>query len=292
MDLYTGVLLSLLASVSWGLTAIFIKNGVQNIDPFLALFIRAIIGGPLLIIVALLFNFDLSVYFNPELFPLLLFSSLIIVVGDGLFIFALQRYSVTVMQPIASIYPLITTFLLIISRTEQIGIFVMIGTPVIVIGIIIVTASDKGEQNKFEFNALALGLLVAVFWGSAIYMVRLLLIASGTEPFGLTGVRVSFIAIGAIITYIIKPKNKLFGRPDKRSIKYLILSGITGFAIGASALFVAQEGIGAAITTPVSSTNPIFVLIFSLLLGKELINRSKLIGTIISVLGIIIIVLQ
>ncbi|MCY3409995.1 MAG: DMT family transporter [Candidatus Heimdallarchaeota archaeon] len=292
MDLLLGIVLALIASIAWGLNAIFIKRGVVDIDPYQGLFIRAIIGSPILIIISISLGNDLRIYFDSSIIGLVILSSVVVVFGDALFMKSLQKYSVTIMQPITSIYPLITTLLLIISEIEVIGLYVLIGSPIIVLGVAIVSsAGDTTGKRGLEMNALGMGLIIATLWGTAIFMIRFLLLIPEAESLGLTGVRVFIIALGAIIIYHFKPKQGIFNHPSRRSISYLSISGLLGFVIGAGSLFIAMKAIGAAITTPISSTNPIFVILFSMLFGMDKPDSRKIIGTVLSVIGTIIIVL-
>ncbi|MHA2030072.1 MAG: EamA family transporter, partial [Candidatus Kariarchaeaceae archaeon] len=76
-----------------------------------------------------------------------------------------------------------------------------------------------------------------------------------------------------------------------KSIKYLGISGILGDTIGASVFFVAVQRIGAAITTPISSTNPIIAAIIGFSTGIEDIKKAQFFGILLCVSGIIVIVL-
>ena len=47
------------------------------------------------------------------------------------------------------------------------------------------------------------------------------------------------------------------------------ISGILGFVIGASALFLSVQSIGAGIATPISSTNPVVSVSIGIMFGWE-----------------------
>ncbi len=292
------IILAFIASFAWGLTAILIKIGMKDQNPLFGLFVRAIVAGPILIIIAILQKFDLRVYFTKELFWITLISSVFVVFGDSLFMYILKRYDVTLVQPIASIYPVITTIIVLLTGLEDVGLLILIGTPLIVIGVAIISSSNGNDDNyethkiKFQWKALILSLTVATLWGSAIFFVSKILTYENTESFGLTGIRVIQIAFGALLVYLLTNRGREHKQFNRKSLLYIIGSGITGFVIGASALFIAVQQIGAAISVPISSTNPVIVVMLSMIFGFENKDMKKIIGTLISVIGTILIVVS
>ena len=205
----------------------------------------------------------------------------------------LKKYEVSLVQPIVSIYPLVTTIILIITKIEVIGLFVMIGTPVLIIGVAVVSSSKGDGGVNFELKGMIMALTVALFWGTTIFTVRYILLIPGTEAIGLTGIRVAQIGIGALIAYLFTRKSdseetEIF---NKKSWLYMVISGILGFVIGASALFLSIQSIGAGIATPISSTNPVVSVSIGMMFGWELKDMRKIVGTILSVIGTIIIIL-
>lgn len=205
----------------------------------------------------------------------------------------LKKYEVSLVQPIVSIYPLVTTIILIITKIEVIGLFVMIGTPVLIIGVAVVSSSKGDGGVNFELKGMIMALTVALFWGTTIFTVRYILLIPGTEAIGLTGIRVAQIGIGALIAYLFTRKSdseetEIF---NKKSWMYMGISGILGFVIGASALFLSIQSIGAGIATPISSTNPVVSVSIGMMFGWELKDMRKIVGTILSVIGTIIIIL-
>ncbi len=285
--------LAIIASIAWGVNAFFIKFGMKDQNPMFALFIRALFASPILILIAYLMDADLSIYFEGTTLIIVIVSSILIIIGDGLFMLTLKKYEVSLVQPIVSIYPLVTTIILIITKIEVIGLFVMIGTPVLIIGVAVVSSSKGDGGVNFELKGMIMALTVALFWGTTIFTVRYILLIPGTEAIGLTGIRVAQIGIGALIAYLFTRKSdseetEIF---NKKSWMYMGISGILGFVIGASALFLSIQSIGAGIATPISSTNPVVSVSIGMMFGWELKDMRKIVGTILSVIGTIIIIL-
>lgn len=285
--------LAIIASLAWGINAYFVKFGMKNQNPMFALFIRALFASPILILIAYFVGSDLSVYFEGTTLIIVIISSIFIIIGDGLFMLTLKKYQVSLIQPIVSVYPLVTTIILVITKIEVIGFFVMIGTPILIVGVAVVSSSKNSGGVKFELKGMIMALIVALFWGTTIFTVRFILLIPGTEAIGLTGIRVAQIGIGALIVYLFTRKSDSEDTDifNKKSWMFMAISGILGFVIGASALFLSVQSIGAGIATPISSTNPVVSVTIGMMFGWEQKDMRKVIGTILSVIGTIIIIL-
>ena len=302
-DLLISIIFSLIAAFAWGLNSHVVRKGMQNNHPMLAMVMRALGAFPILILISIIISgiTSITVYFKDDILVLVLLTSVLIVLGDGAFLYALKYYPVKIMTPIASIYPLITTFILIITGTEEINSTIIIGTILIIIGVVIVTngARNDNSDDKTDFNIkiILLGFFAAISWGTSIFFVRIILEFEGTDSIGLTGIRTLFMGLIGLI-YAISNKNvrQLYIQQDreskKKTAKLMFISGVIGWVIGASSFFYAIQKIGAAIPTPITSTNPIISVVFGKFFGIEDINKQQFLGIVFSVIGTITIVIQ
>lgn len=299
IDPYFSIGLTLFASISWGLNSHILKFGLVKQDPIQAIVIRSIFAiPPLLLIVIIWKGIDgLSIYFQSDTLPYVIISSILVLLGDAMFITGLTRNKVNEILPISSIYPLFTTIVLIITGTEAVGFLIVLGTAIIILGIMIVTSN--GTFTSFSKSALVFGTSAAFGWGTSVYFIKKILDVEGTDGLGLLGIRNSILGLEALIIYFIIKKRKSTSNQQEirtkeqrnKSIKYLGISGILGDAFGASVFFVAVQRIGAAITTPISSTNPIIAAIIGYFAGIEDIKRAQFIGILLCVGGVIVLVL-
>lgn len=302
-ELLVSILFSMLAAFVWGLNSHIVKKGMKNNHPMIGMVMRSVGAFPILIIISYFVSGieSLTIYLTGEILPLVILTSSLIVLGDGAFLYALKYYPVKIMTPISSIYPLVTTGILILTGTEIIGPTIIVGTVLIIIGVIIVTNGARNEKNGdgsgFHLNMLLLGFFAAGAWGTSIFFVRKILEFEGTDSIGLTGIRTFLMGLIGLF-YVLSNKNvrntfKSQEKEEKRKMaKYMFLSGIFGWVIGASSFFFAVQNIGAAIPTPITSTNPIISVVIGKLFGIENINKQQFTGIIFSVLGTIIIVIQ
>lgn len=210
---------------------------------------------------------------------------------------ALKEFKVNVIMPIGGIYPLVTIFILILTGTEVISGFVLIGTLLIIVGVSLVTRYGSNDGKKpVSKKAVLFGLGSAVCWGSSVFLVRQVLNSPGSDPTSLTGFRMLMLGLLSVsIYYFLRNGNEKIDtgtKQDKRkTIIYLGLSGIVGWVIGATIFFVAVQNIGASIPTPISSLNPIVAVIIGYIFKIEAINKKQFLGVLTSVLGTIVIVL-
>lgn len=299
IDPYFSIGLALFASVAWGFNSHVLKFGLTKQDPIEAIVIRSMFAIPPLILIVLIWKGldGLMIYFQSDTLPYVVVSSILVLFGDAMFITGLQRNKVNVILPISSIYPLFTTIILISTGTEAIDVITIIGTLVIILGIMIVTSN--GTFTSFSKGAVIFGVSAAFGWGTSVFFIKKVLDVEGTDGLGLLGIRNLILGLEAFIVYItIKRRHNRSKSQDIRtkeernkSIKYLGISGILGDTIGASAFFFAVQRIGAAITTPISSTNPIIAAIIGFIAGIEDIKKAQFIGILLCVGGVIVIVL-
>ena len=120
--------------------------------------------------------------------------------------YSLKKYPVKVILPITSIYPLFTAILLILTGQEALTIQILLGTIVIISGVYMVTRGDN--KNDIKIEALIYGLLPAIAWGSSVLLTRYTLYNHpGAESISLTGFRVFFIGLVALIIFLLSEKN-------------------------------------------------------------------------------------
>lgn len=262
--------------------------------PMFALLIRAIVAFPLFVLLIIFLDEQFTIAYYWEQFPLIILLVITIIWGDGMFLLGLKYYPVNIVLPIASIYPLFTTIILLLLGSEQISFYIGFGTILVVTGVYLVTSKGKlGIQ--VPPRAILFGILTALGWGSSVVVSKYLLISEGISSLGLMGFRTIFIgAFGALI-FMRKASNlseyKSRPRAEKiRAVKYLGLSGIFGWVFGATLLFVALENILAAVATPITSANPVIAVLIGEITGWEKLNTIQFLGILTSTIGVIILI--
>jgi drug/metabolite transporter (DMT)-like permease len=76
------------------------------------------------------------------------------------------------------------------------------------------------------------------------------------------------------------------GKMDRRTLCLLCLAGLLGWGVGGTLYTLAIQLTGPSMTAIISSTAPLFAVPLSYIFLKERPTRHTLIGTVISVIGI------
>ena len=136
------IILALLTALCWGVSAIFEKMGLLNIDPITAVFIRSIT-------VILIISASFPIFFPDFIKSLINIdrrSLLLIIIGGILASFlgqwiyfkALKSGEASRIVPIATTYPLITLILSVIYLKEELTLFKVLGVILIIIGVCLI----------------------------------------------------------------------------------------------------------------------------------------------------------
>ncbi|MHA1347589.1 MAG: DMT family transporter [Candidatus Heimdallarchaeaceae archaeon] len=318
MSVALGITLSFTAALAWGTGMVIFKVGVKNIDPLTATYVKGLLAVPILILVGLIVYgpFSLVVPFNTENLLWLLLSALFIALGDFFSLFALRKIDVSIAQPITTIYPFVTILLLLITNTEVIRWQIIVGTILIIFGVVTITyfsskkanaemnkeenqvatetkELDKINKKKAPILGIGLALLAAIFWGGTIFFTRKLLEDPNIEVISMMGIRNGLMVIMAFVAAISFSLIKNKGVKKLQSIQYkelgiLMGGGVISWCIGGVSFFTAVGMIGAGISTPLSSISPFIVLLLGSIFLKEKIKLSQLIGVALIVGGAVL----
>lgn len=132
-------LLALIGMVCWGVSPLFAKWGLKDIDPLAGLFIRTVFTA-VVIFIWLCFNGHIgTINTIPVKSILLLITEAIMatVIGDLAYFAALKRGSASIVMLIMSCSPLVTIIASVFLLGEKLTVSNMIGAALIIIGIII-----------------------------------------------------------------------------------------------------------------------------------------------------------
>jgi DME family drug/metabolite transporter len=303
-----GAFLAFTAACCWGSAGVLFKAVIKDEHSlFLSVAIRGMIAVPFLALLTLFVNGfeNLSILFQPDIFPIVFFSSVFVSSGDLCFFAALQLIEVSKSQPVASIYPLFTIFLLIIFALETVSMFVILSTILLITGIGLVSQrnGDSSEESLLVNPRLKRGLLLsigaAMFWSLAIITVDYLLEIPKVDVFvfSLATIRFGILTILISALWIIfdkyqlnaKEKGRVFAPFTRKEILVFGLNGILSWGVGAVSFFTAMELIGSARATPISSINPLVAVILGIIFLREKFSSLQAVGILLVCLASILI---
>jgi uncharacterized membrane protein len=201
---------------------------------------------------------------------------------------SIERLGVSISASIIGSSPLFSMLFAILLIAEEVTIAVLIGTVLVVIGIIFTRMRLKKE--KIEKTAFILPLLAAACYGAS-SPVRKIGLNILPEPIlgSLVGAAVT---LAFLSTYFMTSYGRTTLKLHKSSIGYFVISGII-VSIGWISMFTAQLAGNVTVVSTLIGTNPLFSLILSyiLLRNSEEIHWRTTIGCIIIVMGASIITL-
>lgn len=280
-----GIILGLIAAISWGVSAILIKLGVKDKGAITANLIR-------LYIVALLYSaiFFINGNFNEifalsktQLFVAFISAQLGFVIGDYFYFNALKIAGVSRTVPATSSYPLWAILWASLFLGRSISLKVVFGALLIFSAIVLVRKA--GEEEHTCLRGIIYAVLTPISWSLAITTLDWL--SSQISPFTLAGLRMISASIG--ISLLLPSILGEIKRVTKFEFAVIGLAGIFGLLVGQYAFVKAINLAGSQIVTPVTAVNPVVSSTLAILVLKEPPNRKIIMSLVLAVVGILII---
>ena len=284
-----GIALSILAAISWSLAAVLYKIGLkeEHSDVIVANGIRAI-SALLFIFLATIFLGNMNEINKLTIWLLLLVVvnvSVGILLGDCLFFIALRDAGVAIGYPVAYTYSLFVSIFAYFFLQEPVNIWTFISAIIIILGIFLLFFKAEKSESKHMVKGLIAAILAAMCWGISIPILKILLL--NIEPFFLNLVRL--IVLNIIVWLLIlskKGKRRKVRSLGRSSLIVLLTGGIFGIGIGAILFLFSINLIGAAKSTIITSSSPLFSTIFGVAVLKEKLDKLRILGIAIIILGI------
>ncbi len=217
------------------------------------------------------------------------------VIGDTMQFFAMGRIGVSRAMPISSCFPLFTIGIAAAFLGEQITIQTIGGTVLVLLGVVMVALPRRaGIEETSTHEALPAGywigvaaaLTAAVCWSLSTTTARFAM--QNIDVITANTVRIPFSAFVSFLigsrTGMVSPKK--FGR---QSLAIIFSCGIVGTAGGGFLYLTAISLAGAAKTAILGSAAPVFGLIISVIFLGERPSPRGILGTFLSVAGIVLV---
>lgn len=276
------IIYALLAALFSGLTSVFAKNGINNIDSLLATFLRTIVIS-LFIFIILIFNNSLSniTVLSSKTYLFILLSGISNTLLWICYFKALALGDVSKVTPIDKTSIILTLLLSYILLHEPITSIKVVSMILILFGTFISTnktSTDYKESNKWILYAV----LTAIFTSTTTILSKIGLDKRYTDT--TTFLRTLVVMVILTIIVISKKKYKTIKQITKKNLLFIILSGLT---TSLSWLFYFKAlSIGeASIVFPIEKLSLVVSIIFSKIFLKEHLSKKQLLGIIIIIVG-------
>ena len=279
------IIYALLASFFAGITAVFAKMSVSDIDSSFSSSLRTIIILIFFLILVMIKNLFVEVTnIDMKTFIFLVLSGISTTLLWIFYFKALKLGNVNSVAAIDKTSIVITLLLSSIFLSEKITLVKIISSILIIGGTFIMNKKESKEKdNKWLIYAI----LTAIFTSTTTIFGKV-----GLEKINTilsTFIRTLIVFIIIWIYVISTKKYKDYKKLKLNDIKYIILSGLTTGLSWLCYYAALQKG-EASLVFPIEKLNIVFTVIFSCILLKEKINKREIFGLLSIVIGTIILI--
>lgn len=272
---------ALLASVFSGLTSVFAKTGIKNIDSLLATFLRTIVISLFLFLIVI-WKENLNDIFllDTKTILFLILSGISNTLLWICYFKALDLGTVSKVTPVDKTSIVLTLILSSLFLNEKITTIKIISIVLILSGtfLTIKKESKDSKDNKWIVYAV----LTAVFTSTTTVLSKIGIESTNTTL--ITFLRTIVVLIILTTITLFKKKYKSIKDIEKRSWLFIILSGLS---TSLSWLFYFKAlALGeASIVFPIEKLSLVVSILISIIFLKEKVNKKQIIGIIIIVIG-------
>ena len=277
----TAQALALVAAVLSAAATIFIRQGLRDSDPYAGFWVNVVVGTVGFWAAALITGE--ARHLSGAGLALFALAGLVGTVGGRLLrFFAIEKVGASVAAALINLYPLISSLLAVVLLGEHVTTALLVGTLVITLGTVLLSAS--GKTSGFRPRHLTLPLLSATCFGVVAILRKLGLAHMGATMGAAVNTTTALVAFA---TFAIASGQPEALRCRGRSLGYFVAAGV-GENV-AVFLNIVALGVGAvSVVAPLYATAPLFVLLLAPLLLRrvERLSARVVVGTVLIVAGV------
>ena len=286
-----GISVALACALSWAIGSITIKDLSKKLDPFTLNAPRMLVAGVFLLLLTLATG-KTRAYASVTAEKLAFMLASIAVgggIGDFFYVSSIARVGVSRAFPVSSTYPAFTLVFGALFLREQIDIGVVVGLVAVLGGVLLIGRSSGKREKATTSSSSAVGVAFAVVT-SVCWAAAMILLAPGVE--GLDPIVVASIrapALALLLWGIVACRRTAgeLRKLDRKEWMLLGFGGIIGWGLGSVLFVLSVSLIGPTRTAILTSTSTLFALPLSVIFLKERVNALVLVGTALTVAGVI-----
>lgn len=297
LDPYTfGVLSALAATILFGVTNVIYLRMSKDISVKDIMFTRIWVSLPLAYVFAVGSTGTVNITIPTDaMLPLAVSIVIGIVVGDAMYFVSQERIGVSRAFPISMSYPLVVYMIAALFLGEPVILQRVVGAVITVIGVALIArteqAENQNENSRWTDRDKRIGFVLAVFtalaWALSDSIFQFGLISVGAAESNYFRMLVVSIILVPIFFMSLKGGRKL---PTRRITGMALLTGFFGVGLSLIAYSYAVKYVGATVTAVVIASAPIFTAPLSALYLGEDVNRKIAFGTLLTILGVFLVV--
>ena len=290
------VAFSFLAACGFGSGIVLVRIGTRRVSPPTATFLTVFTGAILIMGLALLLKPQDLMALQPIHFAWFAVMGAIAYPGARFLMnTAITWVGASRAAPWASLQPLFALALGMAFLGERPNLLVGLGTPLIVFGLILVVlAGSTGGRAIEEGPVRKLGFLLAA-GGAMCFASRDVIsrhvVGNITDPLVTAACA---LCLGCIMLFVLAGRDIVTNLRNGHN-KHLAICGLAGISqgIAVASLFQALSLAPVTVVSPINASSPLvtLLLVHLFLQRLELVTPKLIIGTILSVVGVIIVVL-
>ena len=277
------ILYSFLAAIFSGLTTIFAKKGVKNIDSLLSTSIRTAIILIISFLIIIIFNSFEKI--NIKTFIFLILSGISTTLLWINYFKALDYGNVNEVTPVDKTSIVITLVLSSIFLNEKITILKIISCFLIIVGTFLMVNKSEHSNNK---KWLLYAILTAIFTSVSAIISKIGLRDINPSLGNFYRTIIVFILIWFYV--IIKKKQKNIINIKRQTWIYLIISGFTT-SLSWLFYFYALKNGEASMVFPIEKLSVVVSIGLSYVILKEKMTKKSIIGLILIIIGTLILLI-
>jgi len=298
LDPYTiGVLCALAATILFAITNVIYRKIDNQISVLDIVITRIWVSLPLAYLFAVGSTGSLFVFVPPDsMIPLALSIITGIVIGDTTYYFSQERIGVGRAFPIVMSYPLVVYLMAALFLEESVILQRIIGVVIVVMGVALIARSehsgDSFHNERWSDRDRKIGLLFAfttiIMWAASDVIFQFGVTSVGAAEANYFRILVASIIFVPIFIFSMRGGRKL---PSRRISGIALVTGILGIGLSLIVYSYAIKFVGATITSVLIASAPVMTAPLSVMYLREDVNKNVGIGTILTIIGILLVVI-
>ncbi len=292
----SGELLALLSAFLWAVASVLLTVGARRIHVLPLNLIRCVISTAFFwVLLPFYGGLDAVAAIPAAAWPWLVVSVLgLLVVGDTLYFRSMDLAGVSWAMPVASVNPLWAVLLASVFLDEPLSWTLLLGALLVIMGVVLVSrsAGPTEAEGRTDPDArrrgILLALAVSVLWGAG--QVALKPATAGMHSVVANSVRQPMGLLMLSGLALRQGRWRALRKLDLKSWAVIGIASLVGTGVGTLFFVMAIQQAGAGRTAVLTATSPLLAIPFSMLWLREQPTRWTLAGTLLTTVGIVLVV--
>lgn len=283
-----GVLIAVLSAASWAMGTILFEK-IGKVMPAAGItFFKSAMSVVLMAALMLVFGFEIPT--GRQLLLLAISGVIGISVGDTLFFRSLQNLGVKMQVLYFILGQVLTVFLSYLFLGEILTLLQYIGAFIVIIGVLLVIF-NKSDNRPNKVRGIIEGFLAMLCYSISIIIIKSVLedVSAVTATFYRMLFSVVFVLVGGLFGKQIK--NWAAPLKQRKTLGLFVLNAAIVTYGGFLMSVLALKYVDVSVASILSTTEPLFTLLFAFLINRDKPTKRELLGAAITFVGVLLMVI-